>query len=64
MEEILRNIEHDIATVEGYIKKLRANKQKDPEAGFKIAVYENMVNELYDNYHAVRRYLQKEEANQ
>lgn len=62
MKEILQNIEKDIETVERILKRLRADKRHDPQAGLKIVVYEDILNELYDNSHAVRQYLQKEEV--
>ena len=62
MKEILRNIEHDIEVVERILERLRADKRHDPQAGLKIPLYEEMLNDLYDNSHAVKHYIQKEEA--
>lgn len=62
MKDILRNIEQDITTVEGYIKRLKAVKHMDGATAFAISIYEAMLLELYGHRRAVREYLQKEEA--
>lgn len=62
MKDILRNIEQDITTVEGYIKRLKAVKHMDGATAFAISTYEAMLLELYGHRRAVREYLLKEEA--
>jgi hypothetical protein len=57
--EILQNIEHDIATVEGYLKRLRASKRYNTQAGFAIAVYEDILDTLMDQRRQVKEYIEE-----
>lgn len=56
MKELLETINRDIATVEGYLK------QRDSSAGRAVAIYTEMLYELYDRRRSIMHYLQKEEA--
>lgn len=61
MKDILLNIEKDIKTVEGYIKKLKSGWIDDYSTRRTITIYEDMLDDLYDQYHAVKHYIEKEE---
>lgn len=60
MKEILQNIKKDIATVEGILKKLRSSRTDDYSTRRAIIIYEDMLNSLYDQYHAVRHYVERD----
>lgn len=63
MKELLETINRDIETVEGYLKQRRAATQRDSSAGRAVAIYTEMLYELYDRRRAITHYLQKEEVN-
>lgn len=63
MKELLETINRDITTVEGYLKQRGAATQRDSSAGRAVAVYTEMLYELYDRRRAIMQHIQKEEAN-
>jgi hypothetical protein len=63
VKELLETINRDIATVEGYLRQRGAATQRDSSAGRAVAVYTEMLYELYDRRRAIMHYLEKEEAN-
>ena len=60
MKEILQNIEKDIETVEGYLKRLKATRDMDGRTAFTISIYEDMLYELYSHRRSVLEYIKKE----
>lgn len=62
MKELLETINRDIETVEGYLKQRGAATKRDSSAGHAVAIYTEMLYELYDRRRAIMHYIQKEEA--
>lgn len=60
MKEILQNIEKDIETVKGYLENLRSRRIDDYPTRRAITVYEDMLDSLYDQYHAVKHYVERD----
>lgn len=60
METILKNLEADIATVEQYLKELRAGKARSTSTALaKIRVYEGVLFQLMQQRREVKKYIEE-----